>query len=289
MSEKKHRRLDYKNDIILSNQAHFIALVNPFQGRAHLIIRSRTDITPDYENDLSTFNRELKNEFWFIVQQMAARLACPSVLCHHFGNFRSADHFHVHLVIKPRDFANFVCQKMENPENPQNIADQIEHKCQYLIKRHMEYKKEELETISKMTVTNDNLCETEWGDYRIEIHDYYPRINFIPKKPIMYAQDKNEVIAQLQQLRENVFQAMTDFAKHHKFTAYRTWQKISGDVFYWNLGRDPSNLIFGVLQPYAPELYAIHPNRDVWLQNWINCENQPANTLKMKFDPLSCV
>ena len=105
----------------------------------------------------------------------------------------------------------------------------------------------------------------------------------------MYVQEREQLILQLQQLREKVFQAMTDFAKAHHFTAYRTWQKLSGDVFHWNFERDPSRLIFGVLQPYAPELYAIHPNRDVWLKNWIQCDQQPQNTLHQKFDPLSCV
>ena len=292
MSEPKKRRLDYNNDIILSNQKHFIALINPYQQRSHLIIRNKPGITPDYSNDLSTFTRELKDEFWYIVQEMAHRLQCPCLLCHHFGNFRSADHFHVHIVVNSANFAKFAVSKMEKPENPKIIQDQIERKCQYLIKRSLEYKKGEIEEIMKYKEshpTNESTCEEEWGDWIIEIHNYLPRINFIPKQPILYYKEPEKVIPQLQQLRESVFDAMTSFAKKHNFTAYRTWQKLSGDVFYWNNGRDPSRLIFGVLQPYPPELYAIHPDRDEWFQRWQTCEQQPGNNLHISFDPLSCV
>ncbi|EAY19943.1 hypothetical protein TVAG_401970 [Trichomonas vaginalis G3] len=284
-----NKRLDYENDIILSKEDHFFALVNPYQGRSHLIIRSRTDIEPDHGNNLFDFDRPHKNEFWYIVQHVVAILQCPCLLCHHFGNFRSADHFHVHVVVKSKDFADFASKKMEGKETPKVIYDQIEKKCQFLIKKHFQYKEDELHLIETVKPVSDKLCETEWEDYYVEIHEYFPRINFIPKKPILYEKDPQRLLQQLQYLRESVFKAMVSFARYHNFTGYRTWQKLSGDVFNFNYERPPSSLIFGVLQPYSPELYAIHPNRDVWLENWKKCQDHPKNRLHFAFDPLSCV
>lgn len=283
------KRLNYDNDIILSKLEHFIGLINPYQGRSHLIIRSRTDIEPDHGNNLFDFDRPHKNEFWFLVQQIVYQLQCPCLLCHHFGNFRSADHFHVHIVVKSKDFAAFASKKMEGKEVPQVIEDQIEKKCQILIKKHFQYKEEELSNIEMIKPKSENLCEKEWDDYILELHEFYPRISFIPKQPILYEKDPERVFTQLQILREKVFKAMVSFARHHKFSAYRTWQKLSGDLFNINFGRPPNALIFGILQPFAPEYYAIHPNRDVWLENWKKCAEHPNNYIHVAFDPLSCV
>ena len=286
---QKDNRLNYQNDIIIIERPHFFGLINANQGRSHLIIRSRRDITPDFSNDLSTFSRPLKDEFWFIVQYMVAKINCPCLLCHHFGDFRSADHFHVHIVVKPADFARYAVRCMGGGGNANEVAQKIESKCQVLIRKHFGYKAKELEEIAKMTPDKFGECETECGDFRLEIHEFFPRISFIPKEPILYETDPKKLIPQLQYLREKVFDAMTSFAKSHKFTAYRTWQKLSGDVFFFNYNRTVDNLIFGVLQPYAPEFYAINPNRTQWLENWKNCEKHPKNYNHFAFEPLSCV
>lgn len=216
-SYNRQQRLDYKNDIQLFESTHFIAVANQYQRRSHLIIRARREMEDSVSNNLEDFDDETKTEFWHMVQQIVADTKKPSMLCHHYGGWRSANHFHVHIVFQKRDFAEYVARKANNMDDLQHIIDLISKKSEQLVKRHLEeFKKPEVEEIK-----NDRPDEfdedhvpfkDEYGEYRVELDNEYPWIKFIRKVQPKYSSDQREVIAQLQKYRQECFSTMYSYA-----------------------------------------------------------------------------
>lgn len=214
---QKQSRLDYKNDIQLFESTHFIGIANQYQRRSHLIIRARRELEDSISNNLEDFDKDTKTEFWHMVQQVVADTKKPSMLCHHYGGWRSASHFHVHIVLTKRDFAEYVAKKANNQDNLQHIIDLISKKSEQLVKRHLEeYKRPEIDEIK-----NDRPDEfdedhepfkDEYGEYRVELDRDYPWIKFIRKVPPEYSKDQREVPAQLQHYRQECFSTMYSYA-----------------------------------------------------------------------------
>jgi len=282
-------RLSYNDDIILFETAHFISIINHNQGRSHLIIRSKREIEKDFPFDLYTFNIDFQDEFWYLVQKTVAKSQIPTFLCHHFGEWRSADHFHVHLVVNNAQFAKFVAKESPKPIDEANVISKINKKSEYLVIRQMKFQNEELEVIRNMKITSEDQFPTEWEDYYIEIHPYFSRVSFIPKAPLMYSQDSKVVNEQLKTYRTNVFKAMRAFADKYGLKNYRTWQKLSGDPFYINHERPTDRLIYGLIQVSPIDFFRLHSNREEWLENWKKADKHPLNLNKFPVDPLSCI
>lgn len=214
---QKRARLDYKDDIQIFESTHFIGVANQFQRRSHLIIRARRELENSISKNLEDFDSDMKTEFWHMVQQFVADTKKPSMLCHHYGEWRSAPHFHVHIVLKKRDFAEYAANKANNKDNLQQIIDLISKKSEQLVRRHLEeYKRPEIEEIK-----NDRPDEfdedhpqfrDEYGEYRVELDKEYPWIKFIRKVPPKYSQDPREIPVQLQHYRQECFSTMYKYA-----------------------------------------------------------------------------
>ncbi|OHT06589.1 hypothetical protein TRFO_25332 [Tritrichomonas foetus] len=219
-NQGRQPRLDYKNDTILFESEHFISIANPFQKRAHLIIRAKRDADKSFQNNLEDFDDPLKDEFWHIVQQTVAETKKPSMICHHFGGWRSADHFHVHIVLKKRDFADYVSKRTNHPENEQKIIDLISQKSEQLVNRHLnEFKAQEIKDLkssleaNRNKFTHEKFEDDEFGGFRIELDRDYPWIKFIPVEQPQYSRDPKEVQKQLKEYRQKCFSAMFLFAE----------------------------------------------------------------------------
>ena len=287
--KKNFHQLNYKDDIILFEKSNMISLINPFQGRVHLIIREKPESEFNGPNNLSQFPRQLLDDFWYLLQQTVADLQAPSMLCHHFGNWRSAEHFHVHIIVNNNDFINYVIKKSTNLIDKNLIDSKFEKKMEFLVERQFGFKNEEIRIIKEKKPISNKEFLKEWKDFLIELHPFFSRVNFIPKKPLVYSNIKSEVIVQLNKNRESVLLAMTSFADYYGFKDFRTWQKLSGDCLHLNYQRPNHLHIFGVLQLYPPDYYSIHPNREEWFENWINSKNHSLNYQKIDFDPLSAI
>lgn len=214
---RKQANLNYKDDIQLFESKHFISVANQYQKRSHIIIRARRDMEKSIPNILEDFDDDMKTEFWHMVQQVVADTQKPSMLCHHFGGWRSADHFHVHIVLKKREFAEYVAKKANNMDNLQQIIDLISNKSEQLVRRHLEeFKKPEIEEIKKNGPERFDEEHVEFSDdfdeYRVELDKEYPWIKFIRKVPPKYSQDQREIPGQLQHYRQECFSRMYLYA-----------------------------------------------------------------------------
>lgn len=213
--------LQYSEDYILFESEHFISIVNAKQKRAHIIVRSKRELPADaISNNLEYFSEENKREFWHLVQKVVADARVPSYLCHHFGKWRSADHFHVHIVCNKNDFGNYVERKTQI--SSESVVKMINDKEKYLIRRHInEFKMPEIKEIREkyinMTVGDEEIAPSEWGGYRVELDSTYPLIKFIPKSPIKYSKDPREIQKELEYYRNDCFSKMFTLADHYKF------------------------------------------------------------------------
>ncbi|KAH0793297.1 hypothetical protein GPJ56_002785 [Histomonas meleagridis] len=229
-NNQKRNVLNYNDDCILFESEHFIAIANAYQGRAHIIIRTRREIPIDaISNNLEDFNDENKQEFWHIVQQVVAEAQIPIVLCHHFGGWRSADHFHVHLVCKHSGFAKYVSYKTKVEQN--QILQKLESTEKYLTNRHMnKFKKDDIKCLEENLpeLDPDNFAPKEWGDYKVELDSVYPRIKFIPKQVQVFSTNNNKQIQiELTKYRSECFTAMITLAEQLGFENVYLFSNIS--------------------------------------------------------------
>ena len=226
---QKKNTLQYSEDCLLFESEHLIAVANAYQGRAHIIIRTRREIQNDViSNNLEDFNEENKQEFWHIVQQVVAEAKIPIVLCHHFGGWRSADHFHVHLVCKKTDFAKYVSYKTKVDQN--QILQKLESKEKFLIDRHLnEFKKEDIKYLEDNLPDLDpeNYAPKEWGDYNVELDSVYPRIKFIPKQVQVFSANPKQIQSELSKYRSDCFTAMFTLAEELGFENVFLFSNIS--------------------------------------------------------------
>ena len=262
--------LDYRNDCILFESTNFIALTNAFQGRSHFMIRTQRDNT-SLSNDLDDFSDDVKQEFWHLVQKVVADSKVPSLLCHHFGTWRSADHFHVHLVTRKEDFAKYTASKVKNGDY-QQIMNKLDSKEGFLIKRHLEeFKRTEIADIRKNPpkLIAEKKCPDEWGDFKVELDEVYPWVKFIPKTPQVFSRDTRVVLEELRKYRDEAFTQMHMFASAWELTGFRIWLKLAGDTFNWNAGRDPNNRVYGIISVYTPEYYAMWKSEEA-AEEWLN-------------------
>ena len=214
---RKRDVLDYRNDCVLFETTHFMALTNAFQGRAHIMIRTHRD-AEDTNNNLNNFPLEVKREFWHLCQKVVADSRIPSLLCHHFGEWRSAGHFHVHIVTRKADFTKYTESKVKDARRDAILA-KLDSKERFLIKRHLnEFKAPEVAALKKDPPQRDeqNFCSGEWKDFRVELDPVYPWVKFIPKEPQVFSSDQREIQKQLETYREQAFSQMCEFAEHHK-------------------------------------------------------------------------
>lgn len=283
--------LDYSNDIVLVKYDSLMGLINERQGRSHIIIRAVKDKEETLTNDLTEFSDSLKNEFWHIVEKIQYDFRYDMMLSHHFGFFRSANHFHVHLLVHKNDFGQYCTRKNTSSSlSSDDIAKHIEKRCRKLMERYCEYKVSDYKEIEAKKPDNPKKCPSEYKGYRIEIHPYFARINFFNMKPYEYSEDDNVLRKQIQNYRQEIVDVMVSFAKEYGFTGYRTWQNIKGDLFLINSKyQNKREKIRGFLQVHAPDLYAIHPNPDVWFKYWAKPDTHPENTSKIVYDPIACV
>lgn len=217
MNRQPEKQLNYRKDILLFDSEHFIAVANQFQKRSHLIIRAARNQENSISNILENFGIQLATEFWHIVQQVVADTKKPSMLCHHFGEWRSAKHFHVHIVMNKRDFADYVAKKAGNQGDIPTIIQLISDQSQKLVNRHLtEFKAPEIEQIKNTrpeTFGDDHQFLNEYGDYRVELDRDYPWIKFIPKVPLTYSSDPKEIQNQLRRYRQDCFSTMYIYAQ----------------------------------------------------------------------------
>ena len=217
--KKRGPILNYKDDIQLFESQHFISVTNSFQKRSHLIIRSRRDLEDKIPNILEELNDQMKDEFWHMVQQIVADVQRPAMLCHHFGNWRSAPHFHIHIFLQKRDFAKYTAFKENHPEKEKQIIDLISEKNKFLVERHLnEFKKPEIEELKKNPIHFEpHNLENEYMEYKIELDKEYPWVKFIPKVQPKYSRDPHQIQKELRENRQNCFSAMYRFAKEKNF------------------------------------------------------------------------
>jgi diadenosine tetraphosphate (Ap4A) HIT family hydrolase len=143
-------RFDYRNDCKLYTSKHFLVIANGNQGRSHFMIRAQRDAPANFPNSLNHLPDDIKIEFWHLVQRLIAEARFPAVICHHFGRWRSADHFHLHIVTGRTDFANFTAGKMTPPGNVPSILEQIARKETALIEGHLnQFKGPEIDAIQQ--------------------------------------------------------------------------------------------------------------------------------------------
>ena len=237
------------------------------------MIRTHRD-AEDTTNNLNNFPLEMKQEFWHLCQKVVADCRIPSILCHHFGEWRSAGHFHVHIVTKKTDFAKYTASKVSDAGYDAILA-KLESKEKFLIKRHLnEFKAPEVADLKKNPPERDerNFCSGEWKDFRVELDPVYPWVKFIPKEAQVFSSDQREIQKQLETYREQAFSQMCEFAEHHKLKGYRIWLKLAGDAFNWNAHRDAANRVYGVISVHTPEYYAMNPNAEEWLSRYEKAE-----------------
>lgn len=263
--------LDYKDDIILFKSQHFLALTNKIQGRAHIIIRSHRDSRDAYGNILEEFPDPVKHEFWKMAQEVVDDARTCSTLCHHFGEWRSADHFHVHVVTGKDAFAKYTASKGGSHRDFEMIRSKLDAKEAQLIRRHLEeFKRTEVEDLERCPPVRDDqkFCPLEWGDFRLELDPVYPRVLFIPLTPQTYPRDPRAIPAIRENYRSVAFSHMVAFARANQLSGFRVWVKLSGDTFRWNEGRAPDNLIYGAVSIHTPEYYAMNPDAPAWLERY---------------------
>lgn len=267
----KSTRLSYGNDIVLARSDKLMIVTNQWQGRAHVMVRSLRELEHEIDKNLDNFPDSLKHSFWEMVQNLVAEMRVPCILCHHFGTWRSADHFHVHICMQKESFAKFTAAKSGKPESYQAIVEKIMNKEKFLMERHLnEFKAKEIQELRKNppAIDENNLAGETWGDFDIELDPVYPWVKFVPQEPQVFPRDPNEVRAKLEEYRTDAFAAMHGFAVEHKFTGYRIWLKLAGDAIGWNKGRAPEKPIYGIISVYTPEYYALRKDGMEWLNRY---------------------
>jgi diadenosine tetraphosphate (Ap4A) HIT family hydrolase len=217
----KREGLDYAEDCVLFKSEQLIALTNAKQGRCHFIIRCGRNAPPAFPNDLEDFPPDVKHLFWHLVQQLVAECRFGCVLCHHYGDWRSAPHFHVHVIAQKQDFAKYTEAKVGRSITTEQILKAINQTEVVLVKRHLEkFKRNELMELRNIVpvLNESNFAELELDGFRIELDPTYPWVKFIPKIPFVYSQDRHEVLTELETNRRNAFSTMHKFAMTHKLT-----------------------------------------------------------------------
>jgi hypothetical protein len=196
------------------------------------MIRAQRDAPANFPNILNHLPDDIKIEFWHLVQRLVADARFPAVICHHFGRWRSADHFHLHIVTRRTDFANFTAGKMTPPGNVPSILEQIARKETALIERHLnQFKGPEIDAIRQSPPLRKakHFAPSEWGDFRIELHPTFPWVLFIPKVPFVYSKDAARVPVELMANRSDAFNAIFLFAQQYELSDVRLRSNASSE------------------------------------------------------------
>jgi hypothetical protein len=183
------------------------------------MVRAQRDAPASFPNILNHLSDDVKLEFWHLVQRLVAEARFPAVICHHFGRWRSADHFHLHIVTRRTDFAHFTASKMTPPGNAHQIIDQITRKEAALVERHInDFKTPEIAAIRQSPPPRKAkyFAPSEWGDFRVELHATFPWVLFVPKVPFVYSRDAARVPHELMVNRSAAFDVIFLFAEQYE-------------------------------------------------------------------------
>lgn len=269
--KQRHGQLSYANDVTLQESQHFIALVNAMQGRSHLIVREPKSPSTEISNDLGKFDNTLQSEFWHLIQKLVSSVRIPCWLCHHYGGWRSAPHFHVHIVTSKSKFAEFASKKTDPPTDPAKIIAKIESTEERLVQRHLtQFKKDDIQQLleNKPEIDEDDFALTELNNFNIELDPVYPWVKFVPKEPLQFSKDQLQVVQELENYRKDCYETMHQFSEIFRLTDFRIWLKLAGDPLEMNKNRDSNNQIYGIITVFTPDYYKMNPNGEAWLQRY---------------------